>query len=83
MDRELLESVMSGADALCEYCGREGSEECDNCIVLSLRYNAGEEYGSAAEEEDEEDQYIHSSTYRDYGPSNPWDAPGMSVKDFI
>jgi len=20
---------------------------------------------------------------RDYGPSNPWDAPGMSVKDFI
>ena len=20
---------------------------------------------------------------RDYGPSNPWDAPGMSVSDFI
>lgn len=24
-----------------------------------------------------------SATARDYGPSNPWDAPGMSVKDFI
>lgn len=22
-------------------------------------------------------------TNRDYGPSNPWDAPGMSVRDFI
>jgi hypothetical protein len=24
-----------------------------------------------------------SCTARDYGPSNPWDAPGMSVRDFI
>lgn len=24
-----------------------------------------------------------SSTAGDYSPSNPWDAPGMSVKDFI
>lgn len=82
MDQELLESVISGADALCEYCGREGSEECDNCIVLSLRDDAQEEYDSA-EEEDDEDHYVRSSTCRDYGPSNPWDAPGMSVKDFI
>lgn len=29
-----------------------------------------------------EDRY--TSSYRgDYGPSNPWDAPGMSVRDFI
>ena len=27
--------------------------------------------------------YTRSSTYGDYGPSNPWDAPGMSVSDFI
>jgi hypothetical protein len=32
---------------------------------------------------DEEDRYIRSSTCGDYGPSNPWDAPGMSWKDFI
>lgn len=40
--------------------------------------------------DDDEDDYpeyeeedYRSSTMRDYGPSNPWDAPGMSVKDFI
>lgn len=34
------------------------------------------------EEEDNED-YIPSSTNGDYSPSNPWDAPGMSISDFI
>lgn len=24
-----------------------------------------------------------SSSHGDYGPSNPWDAPGMSIRDFI
>ncbi len=31
----------------------------------------------------EEDEYIPSSTNGDYSPSNPWDAPGMSIRDFI
>ena len=35
------------------------------------------------DDEEEEDDYRPSSTNRDYSPSNPWDAPGMSVKDFI
>ena len=26
---------------------------------------------------------VSSCTNGDYSPSNPWDAPGMSVKDFI
>lgn len=30
-----------------------------------------------------DDKYIRSSTNGDYSPSNPWDAPGMSVSDFI
>jgi hypothetical protein len=34
-------------------------------------------------EEDNDCRYTPSSTYGDYGPGNPWDAPGMSVKDFI
>ena len=29
------------------------------------------------------DEYAPSSTAGDYGPSNPWDAPGMSVSDFL
>ena len=28
-------------------------------------------------------EYVPSSENGNYGPSNPWDAPGMSVKDFI
>ena len=31
----------------------------------------------------EDEEYIPSSTNGDYSPSNPWDAPGMSIKDFI
>lgn len=28
-------------------------------------------------------RYCPSSTAGDYGPGNPWDAPGMSIHDFI
>lgn len=31
----------------------------------------------------ERDEYCPSATAGDYSPSNPWDAPGMSRKDFI
>lgn len=75
MDRELLESAINGADALCRYCD---NEDCDNCIVLMLVNDALDELHNM-----QEDNLIRSSTCRDYGPSNPWDAPGMSVKDFI
>lgn len=29
------------------------------------------------------DNYTPSSTNGDYSPRNPWDAPGMSIHDFI
>lgn len=29
------------------------------------------------------DEYTPSATNGDYSPSNPWDAPGMSIRDFI
>lgn len=32
---------------------------------------------------DYDDHYIPSATNGDYSPSNPWDAPGMSIHDFI
>ena len=31
----------------------------------------------------DEDDYTPSATRGDYSPSNPWDAPGMSIRDFI
>ena len=30
-----------------------------------------------------DEPYISSCTNGDYSPSNPWDAPGMSISDFI
>lgn len=44
------------------------SEDCRRCCGLGV---------------DEDEEYIPSSSRRDYSPSNPWDAPGMSIKDFI
>ena len=35
------------------------------------------------ETESEDDEYIPSSENGDYSPSCPWDAPGMSIRDFI
>ena len=37
------------------------------------------------EDEDyyDDEPYISSCTNGDYSPSNPWDAPGMSIRDFI
>ena len=32
---------------------------------------------------DHAEEYVPSAENGDYSPSNPWDAPGMSVKDFI
>ena len=31
----------------------------------------------------EDDEYTPSAENGDYSPSNPWDAPGMSISDFI
>lgn len=31
----------------------------------------------------EDEEYVPSSSNGDYSPSNPWDAPGMSIHDFI
>ena len=41
------------------------------------------ECGNDEPEEEYYDDYISSSTEGDYSPSNPWDAPGMSIHDFI
>ena len=31
----------------------------------------------------EEEEYVPSATNGDYSPSAPWNAPGMSMRDFI
>ena len=67
-----------------------GSEEeiedrCDWCfgvdeeVIKELVRSARED----REEFDNEDEYYRSAEAGDYSPSHPWDAPGMSIKDFI
>lgn len=34
-------------------------------------------------EEDMDEMYPRTGTDGDYGPSTPWNAPGMSIRDFI
>lgn len=38
---------------------------------------------SESEEDEEDEDYIPSVENGDYSPSNPWDAPGMKMSDFI
>ena len=38
---------------------------------------------SESKEDEEDDDYIPSAENSDYSPSNPWDAPGMKLSDFI
>lgn len=35
------------------------------------------------DKQNSDDEYTPSATAGDYSPSNPWDAPGMSMSDFI
>lgn len=45
---------------------------------------ASEEWQQHARDEyDDDEDYTPSATRGDYSPSHPWDAPGMSIKDFI
>lgn len=37
----------------------------------------------AATDKDADDHMVPSSTGGDYSPANPWDAPGMSISDFL
>ena len=54
-----------------------GSEEED--IATAADCSRYEE----AEDREEEEHYTPSACGGDYGPGNPWDAPGMSISDFI
>lgn len=65
----------------------EGGYDCRNFCGLGVDEDEEEIFDFDNEEEppyDYEDRYYTpSSTNGDYSPSNPWDAPGMSINDFI
>ena len=58
---------------------REKSMECE----FDFSYGEVTETGYTIECVDEDEDYVPSATRGDYSPSNPWDAPGMKISDFI
>ena len=56
--------------------------ECEDSIKCGIKGTHMRVYINGEEEECEE-EYCPSSTNGDYSPSCPWNAPGMSIKDFI
>ena len=73
----------------CEICGVHPSAISITIIFDDndvKAYYDEEDYDDEDEEEDEdedEEEYVPSAENGDYSPSNPWDAPGMSINDFI
>ena len=73
MNKNLLEEVKAAKATLCSLCK---SDMCEWCVVERLVQDAQDEY--------ETDKLVFEYyEERSYSPSNPWDAPGMSIKDFI
>ena len=74
----------------CKYRAWNSWSGVDYCMWYEMTTSEAEEIEAAADcgkyefgDPFGEDEYSPSSSARDYGPSNPWDAPGMSVRDFI
>jgi hypothetical protein len=59
------------------------NKEARDEYLSEWAFELDEELGALAAEFISEERYTPSSTAGDYSPGNPWDAPGMSVKDFI
>lgn len=62
----------------------ENIQPLDSPIHINGQLGLWDLYGYDEYENDDDDyRRTPSSTAGDYGPSNPWDAPGMSISDFI
>lgn len=69
---------MKLSESWAAFCKEEHIPE--DCV---LDVDIGEEDDDFDYSGSDESPQTTSCTYGDYGPSNPWDAPGMSIRDFI
>ena len=76
MNKEKFEELQNAKVTICSACS---SDMCEWCQVERVVNNAK----ANLDDSDNNDYYNRSSTNGDYSPSSPWDAPGMSVSDFI
>lgn len=69
MTKKKLDELKNARLTMCYHCE---SDMCEFCIVNKI-------VDDAEKQLEEECDYIE----RNYSPSCPWNAPGMSIKDFI
>ena len=68
----------------CKECARYFKDPHNLCYLAEIdEVDGNSEACENFEESYNEDEYTPSATRGDYSPSNPWDAPGMSIRDFI
>ena len=73
---------------VCKKCGYKQHDE-ETIAELKKIFPDLEEHdipyccGACMDEVSEDDEYTPSAESGDYSPSNPWDAPGMKMSDFI
>ena len=80
MCRNCKHRWFSGAWGMTESClGYELAETEEDEIREASTCGKYEE----GDPDDDDRDYCPSATAGDYGPGNPWAAPGMSVRDFI
>lgn len=65
----------------CKDCARYFKDQHNLCYLAEIEEVDGN--SNACKQFEEYHEYVPSSTNGDYGPGNPWDAPGMSISDFI
>ncbi|MBO7205321.1 MAG: hypothetical protein J6V08_02760 [Candidatus Methanomethylophilaceae archaeon] len=68
------------------YLSQRKKDDLVDYLVAVCVYKNHEE--QETEEQNEENPFLpdymtQDDDEKDYGPSNPWDAPGMNVSDFI
>jgi hypothetical protein len=68
----------------CKKCARYFKDTHNLCYLAEIEEVSGDT--DACDDFEEycgNEEYTSSATNGDYSPSNPWDAPGMSIRDFI
>lgn len=81
----LLEIATLLKDGLLEDDADEAYEYMCDTVELSKKEAEalGLDLDAYRRKSEPDKEYMPSSTCGDYGPSHPWDAPGMCIKDFI
>lgn len=80
---ECLWYFSENAEKESDFCG-DALINCDgDRFEWRITKHDTENQDNCEEDEDDFDYDMPSCTTHDYSPANPWDAPGMSISDFI